>query len=382
MRRREPHQRRNFFLVGEVLADPFLQHASEFAPERRVLVRLVRGERRQEVENFLRAARPDRLDVAGLLQDFARYIQRQVAGIDDPPHEAQVRRQQLLGIVHDEHAPHVKPDAVPGVAVPQVERRVRRNVQELRVFLAAFDARVHPGQRVVVVVPDVLVELAVLLVRDFALRPRPERRRLVDCLVVVGLVLSPVLPFLLLHPDRLHDVVRILADDRAKPRAGQQVVLAVAQMQRDFRPALRALRRLDDEFSTAVGLPAHPRGGRLAGAPRQHGDAVGDDERRIEADAELPDEVRVLLLVAGEPRKELARSRLGDRAEVRDHLLAIHADAVVPHDDRPRRLVVVDVDREVAISFEQRGIVDRLEAQLVARVRGVGNQLAQEDFTV
>ena len=80
------------------------------------------------------------------------------------------------------------------VAVPQVERRVRRDVEQLRVFLPPLDARVRPRQRIVEVVADVLVELLVLLVGDLALRPRPQRGRLVDRLVFVGLLLLAVLP--------------------------------------------------------------------------------------------------------------------------------------------------------------------------------------------
>ena len=45
-----------------------------------------------------------------------------------PLDEAQVRRQQLLGVVHDEDALDVELDAVALVAVPQVERRSARDV--------------------------------------------------------------------------------------------------------------------------------------------------------------------------------------------------------------------------------------------------------------
>ena len=106
------------------------------------------------------------LHVARLLQDLARDVERQVARVDDAAHEAQVRRHQLLGVVHDEDAPDVQLDAVALLAVPQVERRVLRDVQQLRVFVAAFDLGVHVGERRLEVVRDVLVELVVLLVGD------------------------------------------------------------------------------------------------------------------------------------------------------------------------------------------------------------------------
>ena len=103
------------------------------------------------------------LHVARLLQDLARDVERQVARVDDAAHEPEVRRHQVLGVVHDEDAPDVELDAVAMLAVPQVERRPLRDVEQLRVLVAAFDLRVHVGQRRLEVVRDVLVELVVLL---------------------------------------------------------------------------------------------------------------------------------------------------------------------------------------------------------------------------
>jgi len=61
------------------------------------------------------------LDLLVLLQEFARDVQRQVAGIDHALDEAQVQRQELLGVVHDEHAPHVQLKAARGLALePQL----------------------------------------------------------------------------------------------------------------------------------------------------------------------------------------------------------------------------------------------------------------------
>ena len=62
-------------------------------------------------------------------------------------------------------------------------------------------------------------------------------------------------------------------------------------------PRCGALDGLDRELAIGAGLPAHAAA--PAGSPAlrvQHFDAVGDDEGRIEADAELADELRVLLL--------------------------------------------------------------------------------------
>ena len=50
--------------------------------------------------------------------------------------------------------------------------------------------------------------------------------------------------------------------------------------------------------------------------------------------------------------------------------------------DRARRGVDADVNRQVGVVLEQRRISQRFEAQLVARVRGVRDELAQEDLLV
>ena len=98
-------------------------------------------------QHALGRAFADRLHVAAFLQDLARDVQRQVGRIDHALDEAQVGRHQLLGVVHDEDALDVQLDAGALLAVPQVERRARRHVQQLRVFAAALDAVVRVGQR-------------------------------------------------------------------------------------------------------------------------------------------------------------------------------------------------------------------------------------------
>src|SRR5690606_28888149 len=103
----------------------------------------------------------------------------------------------------------------------------------------------------------------------------------------------------------------------------------------------------DRELSVAARLPMHARRSTFTRAAGEDLHALGDDERGIEPDAELADELRVLLLVAGEPREELGRPRAGDGAEVLDRLRPAHADAVVDDGDRARVLVRLDPDREL-----------------------------------
>ena len=82
---------------------------------------------------------------------------------------------------------------------------------------------------------------------------------------------------------------------------------------------------------------------------RNDGDLVGNDEGRIEADAELADQVRVLGLVAGQRREEFPGAGLGDGAEVFDGFIAAQSDAVVGDGDGARRLVEGNADLEIGV---------------------------------
>ena len=177
-------------------------------------------------------------------------------------------------------------------------------------------------------------------------------------------------------------MVGVLADDRLQLPAAKEFVLAFAQVQRDVGTARGLVDHLDGVVALAAGFPAHRLVGFDAGAAGNHRHLVGDDEGGIETDAELADQVGILGLVAGQRREEFAGAGLGDGAEVLDGFIARQADAVVGNGDGARGLVEGDANLEIAIVAIQRAVVQRLEAQLVAGVGGVGNQLAQENLLV
>ena len=153
-------------------------------------------------------------------------------------------------------------------------------------------------------------------------------------------------------------------------------------MQRHLGAAARLAHGFDRILAAAGRFPAHAVLSAESGAARDQRYLVSRNERRIEADAELADQVRVLRLVAGERLEELARAGFGDGADVGNHLVARHADAVVGDRDGARRLIEADANFELGIVFKQILAGQRLEAQLVAGVGRIGDQLAQEDLLV
>ncbi len=118
-------------------------------------------------------------------------------------------------------------------------------------------------------------------------------------------------------------------------------------------PRAGAVDGLDLEVARALAAPAHAVAGVEPGAARFDRDAVGDDEARVEADAELADQVGVLLLVAFELGHELARAALGDGAQVLHGLLGAHADAVVADGDGLGLVVEPDAHLQVGRVLEQ-----------------------------
>ena len=308
-------------------------------------------------------------------------------------------RHQLLALVHHEHALDVELDAALHLGAVQVERGLARDVEQGVGLQRALDLDRDRAQRIGPVVGDVAVELVVLGVGDLALGAVPDRLHRVEGLVLQDLRIGRLVAVApALHPDRVGDEVGVALDDVLEDVVGGVVLAVVAalgvgglEVEGDGGAGALALGVAQGVRAVAGRLPA----GRvqLAGAAGHQGDPVGDHERRVEPDAELADQLGrhgLLLGLAGRvptPRlasldraQELAGAGPGDRADVLDHLLARHPDAVVG--DRERALGAVGLDPDVEIGGVELGSGQLLEPQLVERVGGVGHQLAQEDVLV
>ena len=84
----------------------------------------------------------------------------------------------------------------------------------------------------------------------------------------------------------------------------------------------------------------------------------------------------------GEHVEEGARARARDRAERLDEFLTAHADAVVAECDGLRFRVDGDLNGEGPAALDQLGPGDRLVAQLLAGVGGVGDEFANENVAI
>src|SRR6185295_10605408 len=153
------------------------------------------------------------------------------------------------------------------------------------------------------------------------------------------------------------------------------------EVQRDARAGCLALGRLERELAAAVGAPAP--GLAAPGAARDDLDARGDQEARVEADAELADQLgRRRAARLADLLEEGLGARARDRAQVRDQLVVAHAHAAVVHAQRARLGIELEPDARLGLGRGELGLRQRLEAALVERVAGVRDQLAQEDLAV
>ena len=75
-----------------------------------------------------------------------------------------------------------------------------------------------------------------------------------------------------------------------------------------------------------------------------------------------------------------ARVPDGDGADIVDHLIAAHADAVVDQGQRARLAVHAQADAQLAVPFVEIRLVQGFKAQLVGGVRGIGNEFTQGKF--
>ena len=89
------------------------------------------------------------------------------------------------------------------------------------------------------------------------------------------------------------------------------------------------------------------------GTAAVHVNLVGNDKGRVETHAELTDQVRIFFLVAGEVFHEVGSAGLGDRTQVGDHVIAVHADTVVFEGDGVGVFVEAHTDFKLGTALQQ-----------------------------
>jgi len=400
------HEADQFVAVLRVLVDAELEVLGELLLELHEVL-LVLRDLREHLEAALDDVLLDDLEHLVLLEHLARDVEWQVVGVDDALDEAELLRDQFLAVVHDEDAAHLELDVVLLLlALEEVLRRALGGEEHRLELELALDAEVLDREVVLPVVGEALVEGALLLLGDVGGFALPDRLVLVDLLELVvhlldllGLLLLVLVllldlallvllllvllllvlvvlvgDFLLLglldlEFDRELDELGVLADDVLELLLVELLELVVLEVQGDACPALEPTGLLSRGGSAGELLAGRtlPDVGLELVLLGHYRDAVRDQEGRVEAHAELPDQGHVCgALVLG--LQELARARVGDDTQALDQVGLAHADSGVLDQQSVAGLVGRDADLELWLGLELLGTGDRELADLVQRV--------------
>ncbi len=225
------------------------------------------------------------------------------------------------------------------------------------------------------VVRQVGVELVGLLFLYIALGPFPQGLHGVQRLRVCFRRLA-----LVAEADRVGDEVGVFFDQLAYAPLVQILVHAFAHFENDGRAGLVA-RRILKRVGAVPDRDPLDRLLTLAALEGDDRDLLGDHEGRVKAHAELPDQLGDINRLAFFKRlREGFGARTGDHAQVFVEFLLAHADAVVRDHQSLVLRVGDDVDPPRRSVGDNRFVGQAQILGAVDRVRGVRDQLAQEDL--
>ena len=212
-----------------------------------------------------------------------------------------------------------------------------------------------------------LIEGLVLFVTDLRLVFQPQRLDLVDPLAV--------------EQNRKSNKVAVGFDQMLHPRLGRVLRAILLEVHHDLRSALLT-RRIGDLISAHAVTRPHQLAAISTPAARMHAHLVGHHERGIKPDTELTDHVRWRSAVFLDRFEEGLGAGMSNGSKIFHQLLMRHADSMVGNRERLCLFIGCDVDLQGQIGLMD-VLLSRLKmAELLHRVGGIRDQLAQENFLV
>ena len=372
-----------------------LNLAAEGCPELVVILRLILLHLEQLALDLLFQTLRDSLEVAVVLEHFAGDVERQVCGVYHAADKAEVVRQQIGTLVHDEHAVGVELKTLFIILGIIVHRSVRRDKQHRGVGHCTLNARMDVTKRRLIVKKLLRIEIVVVLVLQLLLGFLPDRDHGVQgcvfgILFPLGLVVIPCIRRLLLHArtghvhlDRIADVVGVFFDQTLYAVRFKKFVVVfgfgvVLDGEDDLRAVLCLFTGRHGVAVRAVRLPAVC----AVAADRTGNDlnVLCDHEGGVETDTELANDVNVVLLFVLSLEGKRAGAR--DGAEIALELLSGHAAAVVLDDEAAVRLVESQLDGERIARDARFAFLHRVIVEFIGGIRCIRDQLAQENLLV
>ena len=380
-------QLENPFLLFVEGKQSLLQDRTELRPEAQVLFLVLLLQGFEGLQHLLYEVFPNRQNLAVLLEHFPGHIQGKVFGIHHSLDEAQVLGHQVATLVHDEDPPHVELYAAMGhFPVIEIHGRTRGQVQQRTGFKIALHGRGQVQQWILVIVGDVAVELFVFLVADVRSRAGPDRLHGIQRLFSFHRLGEVVALFLLHHrqPNRVRNEIREAGHDLPQdPFVGviRNAVVGIdgLEVHGDGGTGGLALARLQGVFATAIGFPE--RGVVFTRPSAENRDLVRDHEARVEAHPELSDQIGRGVVRFFDISKKFQSARARDGAQVFHQFVPGHPDPIVIENQGACLGIRRDADSQFLVG-QQLGLGQSLKAQAVQSIRGIGNQLPEENIFV
>merc|ERR1712032_1717729 len=420
----ETEQLSNLGPVGGILVHTKLEALAELLIEFFVVILLL-CDLGEHLQALLHQVFLDDAEDLVLLESLTRDVEGQVLGVDNSLDHVEPLGHQLVAVVHDEHSAHVQLDVVALLlGFEEVERSTAGNEQQSTELELSLNAEVLDSEVILPVVRQGLVEGCVLLVGHVLGLAHPQGLVLVQLLPLMGHLLDLLglllLGFLLLLLIDFLDLglIAVLALFLLLLflvlGVSDLLLLGFLHVQLDGEPdelgvflhqvlqaaLLKELRlillQVADHLGSTLHLTVHElavlldgEGSASGGLPdvllvivvlADHADLVGDEVCGVETDTELSDHGNIT--ACGHGLHERLGAGLGDGAEVIHQLVLGHANSRILDGQGGVGLVGDDLDVEVWLRLDLLGIGDRLVADLVQSIGGVGNQFSQEDFLV
>ena len=371
-----------------------LDLTAELLPELLILCTVVVQHGVQLVLDLLFQCVVDQLQLAVFLQHLTADVQAQILTVHDTLDKAEVIRQQVGALFHNQHAGCVQCQTLLVVLGVEIVGAVAGHEQQGVVVGSALGAAHDDPGGVGIIAELILVEAVVLLVGHFALLLLPDGDHAVQGLQLgVGLPLGLVIlglgvrfrlltALFALHLDGVAHIIAVLLHDGYNAVFVQEVVVFLSvgirlDVQNDLgaHGILLGGGHLVAVHAGGLPLPCLVRAISLG----DNGQLIGHHKGGVEAHAELTDDINVLVLVV---LLEIQRTGVGNGAQVLLQLFLGHTDAVILHGQDAVFLITGDEDTEIALVHAHGGVGQALIVQLVDGVRSVGDQLAQEDFFI
>lgn len=398
--------------------------------------------RKVRVISMLRKTYTNNLHDLVLLKSLTRKVEGKVLRVDDTLDEAEPLRNEVSGIVSDEHTADVELDVVLGLlGLEEVERSALGHKEDGLELKLTLNREVLDGEVVLPVVGERLVEGGILLLSDvlgvaspdgLLLAEKRKKRKVrkkhlhnlvgkagillellllsLDLLDLLGLgllllVLLIVLDLLDLgllvvtlldglglligdldlglllnvEVDGVRDELRVLLDHLLDLGLIEVISLLILEVEDDLGAAANggAVVGGDVESATSAGLPDVLLVIIVLG---DNGDSVGNEVGRVETDTELTDHGNIS--ASGESLHELLGAGAGNGAKVVDEVSLGHTDTGILDGQSLVLLVGDDVDAEILASVQLAGVGQRLIADLVEGIGGVGDKFSEEDLLV